>query len=259
MPADYRVSITNAPGADSYPISSFTWLLIPTHSTDPAKTKALAGLPELDAGSRRKRGGCANVRSIAQAGSGYGSQEHRDRKIASRRTDLSPGPCGIFFYLTSIRRSKPDTIDPRINRQENRIVSSTCMTTERDTSPPLIYASPPAQSRLRFSPEPAPAVAGATLLQFGTSSQARKRPRCRQQLRRGHAGLRLQHLRDRSLHLCHSGHSLPSESRPVRLEVFHSPGVGSGLRRLRRSALHLSALSPRPYSPCAWRSRWRLA
>jgi phosphate transport system substrate-binding protein len=42
MPADYRVSITNAPGADTYPISSFTWLLIPTHSTDPAKAKALA-------------------------------------------------------------------------------------------------------------------------------------------------------------------------------------------------------------------------
>lgn len=42
MPADYRVSITNAPGADSYPISSFTWLLIPTHSTDPSKAKVLA-------------------------------------------------------------------------------------------------------------------------------------------------------------------------------------------------------------------------
>jgi phosphate transport system substrate-binding protein len=42
MPADYRVSITNSPGVESYPISSFTWLLIPTHSTDPAKAKALA-------------------------------------------------------------------------------------------------------------------------------------------------------------------------------------------------------------------------
>jgi phosphate transport system substrate-binding protein len=40
MPADYRISITNAPGADAYPISSFTWLLIPTHG-DPAKTKVL--------------------------------------------------------------------------------------------------------------------------------------------------------------------------------------------------------------------------
>ena len=43
MPADYRVSITNADGADSYPISSFTWLLIPVQSKDPAKGKALQG------------------------------------------------------------------------------------------------------------------------------------------------------------------------------------------------------------------------
>jgi phosphate transport system substrate-binding protein len=43
MPADYRVSITNAQGAASYPISSFTWLLVPTHSTDATKTKALKG------------------------------------------------------------------------------------------------------------------------------------------------------------------------------------------------------------------------
>ncbi len=43
MPADFRVSITNAAGPTSYPISSFTWLLIPVHSTDPAKAKALQG------------------------------------------------------------------------------------------------------------------------------------------------------------------------------------------------------------------------
>jgi phosphate transport system substrate-binding protein len=36
------VSITNAPGATSYPIASFTWLLIPTHFADPAKGKAVA-------------------------------------------------------------------------------------------------------------------------------------------------------------------------------------------------------------------------
>jgi phosphate transport system substrate-binding protein len=41
MPADYRVSITNAGGPDSYPISSFTWLLIPVQSADPAKGKVL--------------------------------------------------------------------------------------------------------------------------------------------------------------------------------------------------------------------------
>jgi len=42
MPADYRVSITNAPGKDAYPISSFTWLLIPVQSKDAAKGKILA-------------------------------------------------------------------------------------------------------------------------------------------------------------------------------------------------------------------------
>ncbi len=42
MPADFRVSITDAPGKDSYPISSFTWLLIPAQSKDPAKGKILA-------------------------------------------------------------------------------------------------------------------------------------------------------------------------------------------------------------------------
>jgi phosphate transport system substrate-binding protein len=41
MPADFRVSITNAPGKEAYPISSFTWLLIPTPSKDPNKGKIL--------------------------------------------------------------------------------------------------------------------------------------------------------------------------------------------------------------------------
>lgn len=41
MPPDFRVSITNPPGKDSYPIASFTWLLIPAHSKDPAKGKIL--------------------------------------------------------------------------------------------------------------------------------------------------------------------------------------------------------------------------
>ena len=42
MPDDFRVSITNAPGKDAYAISSFTWLLIPAQSKDPAKGKILA-------------------------------------------------------------------------------------------------------------------------------------------------------------------------------------------------------------------------
>jgi phosphate transport system substrate-binding protein len=42
MPADFRVSITNAPGKDAYPISSFTWLLIPVQAKDAARGKILA-------------------------------------------------------------------------------------------------------------------------------------------------------------------------------------------------------------------------
>jgi phosphate transport system substrate-binding protein len=42
MPADFRVSITNAPGKDAYPISSFTYLLIPVQAKDPARGKVLA-------------------------------------------------------------------------------------------------------------------------------------------------------------------------------------------------------------------------
>src|SRR5205085_4000750 len=34
MPGDFRISITNAPGKTAYPISSFTWLIIPSKIQD---------------------------------------------------------------------------------------------------------------------------------------------------------------------------------------------------------------------------------
>jgi phosphate transport system substrate-binding protein len=37
IPPDFRVSITNAPGAQAYPIASFTWLLIPAQWSDQKK------------------------------------------------------------------------------------------------------------------------------------------------------------------------------------------------------------------------------
>jgi phosphate transport system substrate-binding protein len=42
MPADFRVSITNSPGKDAYPISSFTWLLIPEKAKDATRGKIIA-------------------------------------------------------------------------------------------------------------------------------------------------------------------------------------------------------------------------
>ena len=41
MPPDFRVSITNAPGKDAYPIASFTWLLIPAQWKDAGKSKIM--------------------------------------------------------------------------------------------------------------------------------------------------------------------------------------------------------------------------
>jgi phosphate transport system substrate-binding protein len=46
MPADFRVSITNAPGKTAYPISSFTWLLIPVQAKDPKRGKIIADFLE---------------------------------------------------------------------------------------------------------------------------------------------------------------------------------------------------------------------
>ncbi len=41
MPPDFRVSITNPPGKDAYPISSFTWLIIPSRIPDARKKAEL--------------------------------------------------------------------------------------------------------------------------------------------------------------------------------------------------------------------------
>src|SRR3954447_15763420 len=41
MPADFRVSITNAPGKGVYPISSFTWLLLYENAKDKAQAKIM--------------------------------------------------------------------------------------------------------------------------------------------------------------------------------------------------------------------------
>src|SRR5260370_26709656 len=40
-PDDFRVSITNAPSKIAYPVSSFTWLLIPAKISDPQKKKVM--------------------------------------------------------------------------------------------------------------------------------------------------------------------------------------------------------------------------
>jgi len=41
MPADFRVSLTNSPGADAYPVASFTWLLVYKDQPNESKGKSL--------------------------------------------------------------------------------------------------------------------------------------------------------------------------------------------------------------------------
>jgi phosphate transport system substrate-binding protein len=43
MPDDFRVSITDAPGKSAYPVSSFTWLLVPAKFSDSGKRDAIKG------------------------------------------------------------------------------------------------------------------------------------------------------------------------------------------------------------------------
>ncbi len=43
MSNDFRISLTNAPGKESYPISSFTWLYVPATAKDPGRGSVVAG------------------------------------------------------------------------------------------------------------------------------------------------------------------------------------------------------------------------
>lgn len=46
IPADFRASLTNGPGNETYPIVSFTWLYVPEKSADPERARALANFLE---------------------------------------------------------------------------------------------------------------------------------------------------------------------------------------------------------------------
>jgi phosphate transport system substrate-binding protein len=46
IPADFRVSVTNVPGDETYPIVSFTWLYVPEKSADQERSRALVNFLE---------------------------------------------------------------------------------------------------------------------------------------------------------------------------------------------------------------------
>ncbi|HMA28740.1 MAG TPA: phosphate ABC transporter substrate-binding protein PstS [Thermoanaerobaculia bacterium] len=56
MPPDFRVSITNAPGANAYPISSFTWMLFYENPKDKARAKVMVDFFKWALGDGQKYG-----------------------------------------------------------------------------------------------------------------------------------------------------------------------------------------------------------
>ena len=41
LPSDFGISMTDAPGKNSYPIASFTWVYVPSSGAAPERTRAL--------------------------------------------------------------------------------------------------------------------------------------------------------------------------------------------------------------------------
>jgi phosphate transport system substrate-binding protein len=64
MPSDFRVSITDAPGPEAYPISSFTWLLVYKTQTDKAKGEAIVKFLKWALADGQKSTGSLNYAAI---------------------------------------------------------------------------------------------------------------------------------------------------------------------------------------------------
>ena len=84
MPDDFRVSITDAPGKAAYPISSFTWLLVPAKFSDSAQTRRHQRLREVDAGGRPEPDRSTLLRETAQGSGCEGNESARQHSVKAR-------------------------------------------------------------------------------------------------------------------------------------------------------------------------------
>lgn len=62
---DFQTSITNAPGADAYPIASFSWFVVPARIDDPAKKRAIRELLEWMLGPGQNQAAALGYVSVA--------------------------------------------------------------------------------------------------------------------------------------------------------------------------------------------------
>ena len=92
MPADFRVSITNAPGKTAYPICSFTYLLIPAHIEDAAKRNDIKGFLKwmLTAGQNDTES--LSYARLAQGSRGQGIESYLSNRLNMVSTSFDDKP-----------------------------------------------------------------------------------------------------------------------------------------------------------------------
>ena len=123
MPDDFRVSITNAPGAAAYPISSFTWLLIPSANPGCCEESGHQGFSEVDA--------CRRVRTTTKL--------CLTRSFPKPSSPRKKKPLQWFSKLFSwvkngLLRHNHATTQPRRNRGCVRFCSACATATRSPTS-----------------------------------------------------------------------------------------------------------------------------
>jgi len=91
MPGDFRISITDAPGRDAYPMASYTWLLTTGAHSGSGEKAHHRGFPSVDGSTWAAYGGRSWIRAVARRGGGEGIKGLRQDSIESR----SAGPCAF--------------------------------------------------------------------------------------------------------------------------------------------------------------------
>jgi hypothetical protein len=103
IPDDFRISMVNAPGADSYPIAGVTWILVYEHPQDALKAKELAAFLTWAETEGQKMARELNFAPAARKRAEQGTspdQTHFFRRLShSVRTERLHAPSG------SIRKS----------------------------------------------------------------------------------------------------------------------------------------------------------
>ena len=94
IPDHFRVSITDAPGPKAYPISTFTWMLVPANGPNAAARKALVAFLRWALTDGQRHGRPAAILAPSQRTGGAGNQGARSYPVAAGRLGLLACPTG---------------------------------------------------------------------------------------------------------------------------------------------------------------------